>query len=213
MIPCILAHDLGTSGNKASLFDFNGKLIGSTVVSYSVYYPRRGWAEERPEDWWNAVCQATKSVLEMVPDAEVSTVAVTGQMMGCLALDKEGKTLGNSIIWSDSRAEAESERLVRQLTKEGYQKITGQPPSASYTLPKILWQKEHMPEIYRNASVYIQAKDYINYCLTGVIATDPTDAAYTIAYDIQKKQWSEEILNCAEINKDKFPEVFQSLWL
>ena len=209
MIPCILAHDLGTSGNKASLFDFNGKLIGSTVVSYSVYYPRRGWAEERPEDWWNAVCQATKSVLEMVPDAEVSTVAVTGQMMGCLALDKEGKTLGNSIIWSDSRAEAESERLVRQLTKEGYQKITGQPPSASYTLPKILWQKEHMPEIYRNASVYIQAKDYINYCLTGVIATDPTDAAYTIAYDIQKKQWSEEILNCAEINKDKFPEVFQ----
>ena len=80
MIPCILAHDLGTSGNKASLFDFNGKLIGSTVVSYSVYYPRRGWAEERPEDWWNAVCQATKSVLEMVPDAEVSTVAVTGQM-------------------------------------------------------------------------------------------------------------------------------------
>ena len=77
MIPCILAHDLGTSGNKASLFDFNGKLIGSTVVSYSVYYPRRGWAEERPEDWWNAVCQATKSVLEMVPDAEVSTVAYT----------------------------------------------------------------------------------------------------------------------------------------
>lgn len=83
----ILEHQ----GNKASLFDFNGKLIGSTVVSYSVYYPRRGWAEERPEDWWNAVCQATKSVLEMVPDAEVSTVAVTGQMMGCLALDKEGK--------------------------------------------------------------------------------------------------------------------------
>lgn len=207
MTQCILAHDLGTSGNKASLFDCEGKLVDSVVVSYSVIYPQKSWAEEDPKDWWQAVCKATRVVLEKNPYVRVIAVAVSGQMMGCLALDKAGEPLGNSIIWSDSRAEEECGTITRRLTKERFNRITGQPPSASYTLPKILWQKKYAPELYEKAAVYLQAKDYINYRLTGNIKTDPTDASYTIAYDIQKAEWSEEILEAAEIPRNLFPEI------
>lgn len=210
MAQYILAHDLGTSGNKASLFDEKGRLIDSAVIPYAVFYPRKGWAEQDPKEWWRAVCKASKQVLERNPGISVAAVAVAGQMMGCLALDQEGEPLGNSIIWSDSRAEEECDLIVGRLTKKRYNRITGQPPSASYTLPKIVWQKKNLPHIYERATVYLQAKDYINYCLTGEIYTDPTDAAYTIAYDIQKKQWSEEVLNCAEISKERFPQIVPS---
>ena len=107
MIPCILAHDLGTSGNKASLFGTDGKLLDSAVVPYSPLYPKPGWAEEDPWQWWHAVCEAARTVLERNPGVLVEVVAVSGQMMGCLAVDKDGVPLGNSLIWSDARAEAE----------------------------------------------------------------------------------------------------------
>ena len=213
MAQYILAHDLGTSGNKASLFDQDGRLIDSAVIPYPVHYPQKGWAEQNPKDWWQAVCKASRQVLERNPHISVAAVAVTGQMMGCLALDKEGNPLGNSIIWSDSRAENECDLMIGRLTKERYNRITGQPPSASYTLPKIMWQKKHMPHVYEKATFYLQAKDYINYCLTGQICTDPTDAAYTIAYDIQKKKWSDDILFCAGISKDRFPQIVPSEWI
>lgn len=207
MTVCILAHDLGTSGNKASLFTAEGKLLDSAVVSYLPRYPHKGWAEEDPMEWWNAVCEATRIVLNRHPEAAIEAVSVSGQMMGCLPIDKNGEPIGNSLIWSDARAEKECDRLIGRLTRERYNRITGQPPSASYPLPKILWQKEHTPEIYEKAYKYIQAKDFINYKLTGRIATDPTDAAYTIAYDIMKQDWSDEILECAGIPKSLFPEV------
>ena len=207
MKECILAHDLGTSGNKASLFDDSGCLVDTEVVSYRVYYSRTGWAEEDPEDWWYAVCKATKTVLERNPQVRVSAVAVSGQMMGALALDRQGRPLGKSIIWSDTRAESECAGIVSALGRDRCLSITGQPPSASYPLPKIVWQKNHLPELYREATVYLQAKDFINYRLTGAVRTDPTDAAYTIAYDIGKQDWSDEMLEAAGIPKKLFPEV------
>ena len=204
---CILAHDLGTSGNKASLFDDSGCLVDTEVVAYRVYYPKTGWAEEDPEDWWYAVCKATRAVLERNPQVRVSAVAVSGQMMGALALDRQGRPLGKSILWSDTRAEAECTGIVSALGRDRCLSITGQPPSASYTLPKIVWQKKHFPELYRKASVYLQAKDFINYRLTGTVRTDPTDAAYTLAFDIGKRAWSDEMLEAAGIPKKLFPEV------
>ena len=206
-MPCILAHDLGTSGNKASLFGTDGRLLDSEVVSYAPVYPRPGWAEEDPMLWWRAVCEATRTVLGRNPGVSVEVAAVSGQMMGCLALDRDGVPLGNCLIWSDARAEAECERIVGGLGRDRYYRITGQPPSASYSLPKILWQKEHMPELYGRAFRYVQAKDFINFMLTGRIVTDPTDAAYTIAYDITRQDWSEEVLGCAGITRELFPEV------
>ena len=100
----ILAHDLGTSGNKASLFSDGGILIASFTQEYGTIYPRTGWAEQNPQDWWNAVCIATKRVLEGIDKNLIAAIAVTGQMMGTVAVGYDGALVGNSIIWSDSRA-------------------------------------------------------------------------------------------------------------
>ena len=193
----ILSHDLGTSGNKASLFCDSGRLVASYTQEYETCYPSAGWAEQNPDDWWKAVCVATWRVLEGVDRNKIAAVAVTGQMMGTVAIGTDGKVTGNSIIWSDSRAEQECRLLVERLGAEHYYGITGQPPSAAYSLPKIMWLKENRPEQYRRTDKYVQSKDYINYLLTGNIGTDDTDAAYTIAYDIKNRCWSEEILSRA----------------
>ena len=128
----ILAHDLGTSGNKASLFSEEGKLIASVTESYPTYYGGSGFAEQDPDEWWRAVCTATRKVTEFVDKKDIAVVSVTGQMMGTVCLDKEGQLLGNSIIWSDTRAVKECETLSEELGgKAAYYRITGQPPSAS----------------------------------------------------------------------------------
>lgn len=206
----ILSHDLGTSGNKASLFGDEGTLISSFTQEYRTSYPEPGWAEQNPNDWWSAVCTATKKVLEGVDKNQIAAIAVTGQMMGTVAVGYDGSLVGNSIIWSDSRAERECGLLIERLGADCYYKITGQPPSAAYSLPKMMWLKENRPEQYRNTYQYVQSKDYINYLLTGKLRTDHTDAAYTIAYDIWNKTWSEEILEASGIDKKKMPEIGRS---
>ena len=201
---------MGTSGNKASLFSDSGLLVASATQEYGTVYPVAGWAEQNPEAWWKAVCEATRKVLEGVDRNRIAAVAVTGQMMGTVAIGADGGVIGNSIIWSDSRAERECRLLTGRLGSEHYYGITGQPPSAAYSLPKIMWLKENRPEQYRRTDKYVQSKDYINYLLTGVIGTDDTDAAYTIAYDIKNRCWSEEILRASGIDKNKLPEVTRS---
>ena len=206
----ILAHDLGTSGNKASLFSEDGKIIVSITQNYPTFYPKHGWAEQNPAQWWHAVCSTTQEIVKIIDRKSIAAVAVTGQMMGNVPIGYNGELLGNSIIWSDTRAVQECKELEEKLGKQHYYHITGQPPSASYTLPKLMWQKKYQPDIYKNTDKYIQSKDYINYCLTGRLATDYTDAAYTIAYDIRQKKWSEEILEAAGISINKMPEVLES---
>lgn len=207
MAEYILAHDLGTSGNKASLFGTDGRLIASAVESYPTWYEREGWAEQNPADWWKAVCRATKRVLEGRSERDVAVLAVTGQMMGTVSIGADKSLLGRSIIWSDSRAADECRILKQRVGEERYYRITGQPPSASYTLPKLMWYRNHSPDLYREADCFLQSKDYINYRLTGKMATDYTDAAYTTAYDIQKQCWSEELLEAAQIEREKLPQV------
>lgn len=207
MASYILAHDIGTSGNKASLFRIDGTLEDSRTVGYKTYYPHRGWAEQNSLDWWQAVCQATKEIMQDRDADCVKAIAVSGQMMGCLPVDKEGNPLCNSIIWSDARAEDATNLLDSCLGKDYFNKHTGQPLSPNYPLPKIMWLKKAYPELLKQTDCFLQSKDFINFKLTGAKYTDPTDAAYTLAYDIQKGDWSDEILTIADIPKRLFPKV------
>lgn len=206
----ILAHDIGTSGNKTSLFGEDGSLIASAEVPYPTWYERDGWAEQNPENWWSAVCQATRQVMEGRNPGNVAAIAVTGQMMGTVPIGPEGELLGRSILWSDARSQQQSKGLEQNIGRERYYRITGQPSSASYTLPKLMWMKEHWRELYEKTACFIQSKDYINYCLTGVLATDHTDASYTLAYDINQRSWSREVLDTAGVDVGKLPEIVSS---
>jgi xylulokinase len=205
----ILAHDLGTTGNKASLYDTEGKLLGSSLSEYGVTFEHPLWAEQNPDDWWQAVCDSTKQLIEQtkIQKEEIACITFSGQMMGCVALDKNAQPLRNAIIWADQRAVKQEQWLEKRILKEKVYRITGHRLSASYSLCKILWLRDNQPEVYNNTHKFVHAKDFIVAKLTGNFVTDPSDASGMNLYDLEKGSWSEEILEAAQIDINKLPEV------
>jgi xylulokinase len=203
----ILAHDLGTTGNKASLFDESGKVRASVFAPYEVSYPRPGWAEQNPEDWWQAVCDSTRQLLveARVGPGDVACVTFSGQMMGCVTLDRQAHPLRPAIIWADTRAVLQADRIISCVGMERAYAITGHRASASYTAAKIMWVREHQPEIFASTHKIVMAKDFIVARLTGTFATDFSDASGTNLYDLSKCDWSDEMLAAAEIDRALLP--------
>lgn len=206
----ILSHDLGTSGNKASIFSVEGELVASEVQPYGTSYGRDNWAEQNPSDWWNAICITSRKLLKRVGGSEVAVVCLSGQMMGCLCVDRLGRPLRNSLIYSDQRATDEADQLVRQVGAEEFYRIAGHRASASYSVEKLMWLKRIMPEIYASTYKMVNAKDFINQKLTGRFCTDFNDASGTNCFDIGSMEWSQTILKAAGIEPDKLPEAVES---
>lgn len=208
----ILAHDLGTSGNKATLYRSDGTLAASVVVSYETSYPHPGWVEQNPEDWWHAVCTSTRKLLEksQVRPKEVACVSFSAQMMGCLLVDKEGTPLRPMITWADIRAAKQEKEIIEALGMERVYRITGHRASASYSAAKLLWIRENEPQVYQRAYKMLHAKDFIIHRLTGRFVTDYSDASGTNLFDIQRKEWSREICQALNLPPGLLPEPHAS---
>jgi xylulokinase len=207
----LLAHDLGTSGNKATLFTLDGELVDSKLSAYPTDYSHDNWAEQDPRKWWNAVCESTRALLKGHDAKEVAAVSFSGQMMGCLCVDAEGVPLRNSIIYSDQRAETQTQRLAGRLSPLEIYRITGHRISPSYSVEKLMWVKDNEPEIYARTFKMLNAKDYMNFKLTGQMRTDHNDASGTNAFDISSRQWSDRVLDAAEIDPRKLPLAVESI--
>lgn len=206
----LLAHDLGTSGNKVTLFSTEGKLIGSEVYSYETQWFNDVWAEQDADVWYKAVCKTTQSILQKIDPSDVVGVSFSGQMMGCLCVDEKGQPLRNSIIWADMRS-VEEEKYIKELfNEEAFYKITGHKPSASYSLAKLLWIKNNEPDIYAKTYKVLNAKDYIIHKLTGKFVTDYSDASGTNLLDINTLKWSQSIADTVGIDVAKMPQIHQS---
>lgn len=206
----LLAHDLGTSGNKATLFTTDGQLIRSILSGYETRYYNGNWAEQNPEDWWRAVCDSTHALLQGVDPADICAVAFSGQMMGCLCVDRQGTPLYNSIIWADMRAQKEEQYIIQRIGAKEFFQIAGHRPGASYSLAKFLWLKDAAPEVYKNTHRILQAKDYMVFKLTGKFYTDYSDATGTNAFDINTFTWSDTILDGVKVDASIFPEAVES---
>lgn len=206
----LLAHDIGTSGNKASLFSIDGKLIKSTVSDYSVNYGYGGCAEQNPQDWWNAVCRSTQEVVADIDPKDVAAVSFSAQMQCCLVVDKEGTVLRPAIIWADHRAEPQAKRLLEALGDTYSYQLLGHRISPSYSIEKLMWIKDNEPDIYNRTYKMLQVKDYIIYRMTGKFVTDYSDASGTNALDLENLTWSQEILSLSGIDSDKLPELHYS---
>ena len=212
MADLILAHDLGTTGNKASLFDTGGRLLGSAFVPYGTDYPRPGWAEQDPADWWRAVAASTQRLLaepgRQAGDIEV--VSFSGQMMGCLPVDAAGRPLRTAIIWADQRAEAEADLLKERVGADRVYEITGHRASSNYTAAKVLWLRNHQPDLHARTHKVLQAKDYAAFKLTGAYATDYSDASGTNLFDLRERCWSSEITSAIDLDPDLLPPAVPS---
>lgn len=206
----LLAHDLGTSGNKASLYTTEGELVGSETYHYRLYVTNDNWAEEDPEDWWKAVYETTSRLIQKVDPRDIAAVSFSGLMMGCLCVDKQGKPLRNALIWADMRA-VEQEQAVRdQIDELTYYRITGHRLSCAYGAFKLMWIRDHEPEVYAKTYKMLNAKDYILLKLTGNFLTEYTDAASTGILDLQELNWSERLLEITGLDRDKLPKLCQS---
>ena len=192
----ILAHDLGTSGNKATLFSEEGALVDSQVYSYDTHYFNDTWVEQDAEDWWKAVCNSSKSLIQSsgIDPKDIAAISFSGQMMGCLCVDKQGNPLRPSMIWADQRAQKQAQQIESKMSAWDYYTTVGIKNTASYGIQKLMWVRDNEPEIYEQTYKTLNAKDFIVYRLTGKFYTEYSDGNSNGCLDINKFQWSEEIL-------------------
>ena len=214
MSDTLLAYDLGTGGNKASLYDASGRLLAAAFVPYDTQYPQAGWHEQRPDDWWDSVVQSTRQLLAAgAADADsIRGLAISGHSLGCVPLDSAGCLLRAATpIWSDKRPAVEAERFFERVTPTRWYRLTGNGfPAPHYTVFKILWYRNHEPDMFRRIDKVIGTKDYINYRLTGRIATDYSYASGTGVYDLLGWDYSDDLLAAADLPRAILPEIVPS---
>jgi len=210
----ILAYDLGTGGNKASLYDAKGKLLAATFVAYETLYPQPDWHEQRPADWWESVVASTRQLLEQkaVDPSTIRGIAISGHSLGCVPLDANGNLLRESVpIWSDKRPAKQAAAFFERVDETEWYRLTGNGfPAAHYTVFKILWYRDNEPEIFGRIDKVIGTKDYVNYRLTGHIATDYSYASGCGVYDLKGWSYSNELLAAADLPRGLFPEIVAS---
>jgi xylulokinase len=208
----ILAHDLGTTGNKASLYDEQGKVIASSFFGYDTQYPQPNWVEQNPNDWWQAVCVSTRKLLEKskIDPHQVACICFSGQMMGCVAVDNQAHPLRDAIIWADTRAVSQAQLLIHQVGMEQTYYLTGHRASPSYSGAKIRWIRDHQPDLYKQVYKFLQAKDFVVACLTGKFVTDYSDASGMNLLSLQTRNWAPDLLKALEIDPKQLPDLHAS---
>jgi len=208
----IIAHDLGTTGNKASLHHPDGRLIDAVTVNYPAHFASGGLAEQNPEDWWNAVVSATRSLMEKseTAPASISGIVISGQMMGAVLLDADYRPVRPAIIWADTRANAQYEQLLDAIGEAEAYAILGHRLNPTYSIEKVMWVRDNEPDVWSLVHRVCVAKDYVAFRISGRLATDRSDASGTNAYDQSTGQWSQAILAAAALPHDLFPEILES---
>lgn len=208
----LLGIDIGTSGTKTVLFDTSGKSIASATEEYSLYQPEIGWAEQEPEDWWNAVCITSKKVIAKsgVDPADIKGIGLSGQMHGLVIMDENDRVLRKSIIWCDQRTKAECREITEKVGAERLIEITANPALTGFTASKILWVRNNEPEVYSKIRRILLPKDYIRFMLTGQYATEVSDASGMQLLDIKNRCWSEEVLEKLEIPVEWLGRMYES---
>lgn len=210
----IISFDLGTGGNKASLYDAEGNCLASAFVPYETHYPQVGWHEQQPVDWWNAVVQSTRQLLEAsaVRKEEIVCLGISGHSLGAVPVDREGNLLRKATpIWSDTRAEKQVEEFFARVDPAEWYLTTGNGfPAACYTVFKVMWYRDHEPDMFRQIHKILGTKDYINFKLTGEMKTDYSYASGTGIYDLKKWDYQTDYIQASGIPAEVWPEIVPS---
>lgn len=202
--------DLGTSASKFLLVDENGAVLRSVSAEYPLRFPRPGWSEQDPADWWQACLRGVPALLRGFDKARVRGIGVGGQMHGLVALDGAGEVIRPAILWNDGRTAKETAYLNDGIGRETLSKYTANIAFAGFTAPKLLWMKANEPELLRRIEKIMLPKDYLVYRLTGAHATDYSDASGTLLLDVAHKRWSAEMLEICGVSPRWMPKLYES---
>jgi len=208
----LLGVDVGTTGCKAVLVRGDGVVAGEATEEHPLSTPRPLWAEQDPEDWWRGTVASCRAVLDRagVSPGAVAGIGLTGQMHGLVLLDRRGDVLRPCILWNDQRTAAQCAAITERVGAGRVLEITGSPVLPGFTAPKIEWVRENEPAVFARIARVLLPKDFVRYRLTGVSATDVSDASGTSLLDVARRRWSEEMLAALEVPRSWLPEVAES---
>ena len=204
--PGVLAIDLGTSSVKALVVNQRGEIIGRGSATYPTHHPAPGFDEQEVDDWLEATITATSAARRFARDIEIHAVSVTGQMHGTVLFDAHNRPLGRAIVWSDLRVADDLEALEQALPADLRSRIGG-PVATGYQIASLHWLRRHRPRVWSEIGKVLLPKDALVMLLTGVAATDPSDAVSTGLFDARRGQWDDAILEALEVNPAWLPSI------
>ena len=202
----LLGIDIGTSACKAAVCGAQGEVIAQTAEEYAVDYPQPGWAQQEPDAWWRAVCAALRRLTAegSFSAREIAGVGIDGQSWSAIAVSGQGEVLCPTPIWMDTRAQGICDSLRETIGEDRLFAVCGNPLSPSYTMPKVLWYREHCPEVYKRADKILQSNSFIAFRLTGEVSQDPSQGYGWACWDMARGAWDEAL--CRELGVRAEPE-------
>lgn len=210
----IIAWDLGTGGCKATLYAVEGRCEAASEIPYATQYPARGWHEQRPMDWWRATIQSTRQLLAEtgIDGDDIACCGISGHSLGVVPLDRRGRLLRESTpIWSDARAATQAERFFEAVDEsEWYQLTGGGFPPPLYSVFKIMWYRDHEPQMFEQIDKVVGTKDFINFKMTGQVLTDHSYASGSGVYDLQGGSYSPKLVAASGLPAAIFPDIVPS---
>ena len=211
-MPYLMGIDVGTTGTRAIVVDEQGSLCGAATVDYPLHTPRPLWAEQDPADWWAAACGAIRGALANagLAGAEIGGIGLSGQMHGLVLLDECDEVLRPAILWCDQRTQAQCDWITDTVGADRLIALTCNPALTGFTAPKLVWVRQHEPEVYRRARKALLPKDYLRFRLTGAFASEVSDASGTLLFDVRNRRWSAEMLDALDIDPTLLPDVHES---
>ncbi len=202
--------DLGTSAVKLLMMEETGKICRIVSKEYPLYFPHPGWSEQNPEDWFRQTVAGLLELTEGIEKSQVAGISFGGQMHGLVVLDEEDQVLRPAILWNDGRTGRETDYLNTVIGKETLSGYTANIAFAGFTAPKLLWMKEQEPELFGRIRRIMLPKDYLAYRLSGVHATDVSDASGMLLLDVKNRCWSKEMLELCGVQEEQLAKVYES---
>ena len=209
----LLGLDVGTGGTRAIILGKGDAIISSATREHQpIVSPREGWAEQHPEDWWSAAAGAIRDCITKADlgGQDIACVGLAGQMHGAVLLDDDDQVLRPAIIWCDQRTQQECDWLNHVVGHERLIQLTCNPALTNFTLTKLLWVRNHEPDIWQRFRSFLLPKDYVRLRMTGEHATDVADASGTLMLDVARRRWSSELMAAVGLPEACLPRLFES---
>jgi xylulokinase len=202
--------DIGTTSVKLLAIDDRGSVVQTAVRDYPITFPKVLWSEQNPEDWWSRTIDGLKELIAGLDKDEIKAVSFSGQMHGLVVLDEMDQVIRPAILWNDQRTEKECKYLNEKIGQEIISDWSGNLALTGFTAPKLLWLRENEPENFARMKKIMLPKDYVAYKITGVFATDMSDASGTLYLDVKNREWSKPMLKLLGVSEEQLPKLYES---